>query len=148
MSLNLAKVKYLRRIRNKSQEKLKKLSAILYSNVTLKPNHLTQSNLNMNNKNALKSLVLTFSMIINYECTCQNLIETLIPYREKEKWGYKDRQGKKIIEPKYDKASLYSNSLDFTNNDEYYDQYESINLAPLALATKDDINELLDFQGK
>ncbi|HLO56347.1 MAG TPA: WG repeat-containing protein [Saprospiraceae bacterium] len=102
----------------------------------------------MEKKIALLSLVLTFSMIINYECTCQNLIETLIPYREKEKWGYKDRQGKKIIEPKYDKASLYSKSLDFTNNDEYYDQYESINVAPLALATRDDINELLNFEGK
>jgi len=145
MPINLANIRYLIRIRNRSQEKL---IAILYFNVTLKQNHLTQSNLNMKKKNALLSLVLTFSTIINYECTCQNLIETLIPYREKEKWGYKDRQGKIIIEPKYDKASLYSKSLDFTNNNEYYDQYETINVAPLALATRNDINELLNFEGK
>lgn len=37
----MANVRYLIGIRNKSQEKSKKLIVILYSNVTLKPIHLT-----------------------------------------------------------------------------------------------------------
>lgn len=65
----------------------------------------------------LKFLFTTLALV----CFMQGLAQPrLVPYRKGEKWGYADRSGKIVINPKYDAAELFVNNLAAVKSNGYW----------------------------